>query len=77
MSVQNGAQAIEACMLGDLFLLFDREMIQRELAEGSLVVACEVENDSPYGYALLWSKQRPASAAFEKFQTWLATQLAV
>lgn len=76
MSVQNGAQAIEACMLGDLFLLFDQTMLQRELADGSLVVACEVENDSPYGYSLLWSKQRPVSAAFETFQHWLATQLA-
>lgn len=74
VSVENTAQAVEACLLSDLFVLLDANMIERELAEGSLTIAAEVDTDRPYGFSLLWSKQRPASEAFMAFHHWLATQ---
>jgi len=55
-------------------VMLDANMIERELTEGSLVIAAEVGTDRPYGFSLLWSKQRPASEAFMAFHNWLATQ---
>ncbi|MCV6587401.1 MAG: LysR substrate-binding domain-containing protein [Marinobacterium sp.] len=69
--VQNAAQAIDACLFSDLFLLLDRTPIERELADGSLVVVAEPENHEPYGLSLLWSKQRRPRAAFLTFHDWL------
>jgi len=75
ITVENTAQAIDACQLSDLFVLLDANMVEKELKEGSLVIAAEVETDAPYGFSLLWSKQRDASQAFLTFRDWLAQQL--
>lgn len=75
MVVQNGAQAIEACLMSDHFMLLDSNMITSELQNGSLVIAADVECDQHYAFSLLWPRQRVPKPAFIAFRDWLATQL--
>lgn len=74
MKVQTAAQAIEACLLSDLFILVDKSMIEQEISDGQLTVACDLKEPSRFSYHLVWSKQQVESEAFLKFKAWLLQQ---
>lgn len=75
MKVQNSAQAIETSQMSDMFSLQDRNMIEKDLAEGSLVIACEQQVHSPFGYYLLWPRDSAMKPALKQFKVWLLAQL--
>lgn len=74
MHVQTAAQAIESCMLSDLFILVDKAMIEQELDNGQLVVACDQQKTSKFAYYLIWSKQHAEKEAFIQFKQWICQQ---
>lgn len=74
VQVQNSAQAIEACQRSKLLCLVDKVMIERELQEGTLAIACAFKAESKYSYYLLWSENKPSKTAFRTFTHWLIEQ---
>ena len=74
MKVQTAAQAIEACLLSDLFILVDKSMIEQEIANRQLAVACDLKKPSRFSYYLVWSKQRAESEVFVRFKEWICKQ---
>ncbi|MFG0268760.1 LysR substrate-binding domain-containing protein [Pseudomonas sp. zjy_14] len=64
-------QVINAALAGAGLAVIDRQMIERELASGSLLPISPVEVSGPYGYWLDIPADKRGLAKVERFQDWL------
>lgn len=66
-------QVINTALAGGGLAVIDRQMIERELASGSLLPISPVEVNGPYGYWLDIPTDKRGLAKVERFQDWLAS----
>jgi len=64
-------QVINTALAGGGLAVIDRQMIERELANGSLLPISPVEVSGPYGYWLDIPGDKRGLAKVERFQDWL------